>query len=216
MADTWILTEDKSHSSSHSYHCTNNSTYYGNSFDILEMINPLDLSEANNISFSFWHRSEGDTYTLNDQIQITDYGDIEFYTYIDSTWSWISLSNLGISNLYYDNNWIKTTIFIESSKLYPINGGNISGQELFTNKAKFRFVWKADPQFQFEGWYIDDLWRPLDTRLPNLTMYAVGQCAKQRLSAIERPCHIAQRGATERQPKRKNQTLFHDHLNIPD
>ena len=69
----------------------------------------------------------------------------------------ISLSDLGISNLYYDNGWVKAEIDIEISKLYPLNGENISGDTLLTSQAKFRFVWKSDPQFQFEGWYIDDV-----------------------------------------------------------
>ena len=155
--DTWEPSELRSHSSSHGYHCTNNSTYFGNAYDVLQMKNSLDLSEVNNVSFSFWHWCEGDTYTSNNQEHIADYGDVELYTYIDSCWIWISLSDLGISNLYYDNGWVKAQIDIEISKLYPLNGENISGDTLLTNQAKFRFVWKSDPQFQFEGWYIDDV-----------------------------------------------------------
>ena len=155
--DTWELSEDRSHSSSHGYHCTNNTIYFGDAYDILQMKNSLDLSDVNNVSFSFWHWCEGDTYTSNNQEQIADYGDVELYTYIESSWSWISLSDLGISNLYYDNGWVKAEIDIEISKLYPLNGENISGDTLLTSQAKFRFVWKSDPQFQFEGWYIDDV-----------------------------------------------------------
>jgi hypothetical protein len=155
--DTWTLSKSRYHSASHSFHCTNFSTYMGNANDMLEMKKPLSLEGVNNVSFSFWHWCKGDTYDNNGELQIADYGDVEFYTNIDGCWTWISLSDLGISNLYYDNDWIKTTIEIESSKLYPVNGENISGDELLTNEAKFRFVWKADPQFQFEGWYVDDV-----------------------------------------------------------
>jgi hypothetical protein len=144
--DTWELSEDRSHSSSHGYHCTNNTTYFGDAYDILQMKNSLDLSDVNNVSFSFWHWCEGDTYTSNNSEQIVDYGDVELYTYIESNWSWISLSDLGISNLYYDNGWVKAEIDIEISKLYPLNGENISGDTLLTSQAKFRFVWKSDPQ----------------------------------------------------------------------
>ena len=157
MSDTWTLSQTRSHSSSHSFHCTNYSDYYGNSHDILEMKNTIDLSDVDNVSLSFWHWCEGDSYDIDGNLQIADYGDVELYTNIDFTWKWISLSGLGISNLHYDNNWMKSTIFIESMKQYSYEGENISGSDLLTAGAKFRFVWKSDPQFQFEGWYIDDV-----------------------------------------------------------
>jgi len=155
--DTWNLSENRSKSSSRSFHCTKNEKYYGNAIDILQMKDLIDTSDANNITLSFWHWCEGDTYTSNSNIIIADYGDIEIYAYIDSSWTWISLSDLGISNLYYDNNWIQTKIVIEKSNSYPLNGENITGEELLSNGVKFRFVWTSTPQFQYEGWYIDDI-----------------------------------------------------------
>lgn len=156
--DTWNLSENRSSSSTHSFHCTHKQHYYGNAFDILEMRKPVDLSNATNVSFSFWHWCKGDTYTSNGYTGIVDYGDIEIYAKnFTGDWIWISLSDLGISNLYYDNNWIQTTIKIEKSNFYPLDGENISGEQLLTNSAKFRFVWKSSPQFQYEGWYIDDI-----------------------------------------------------------
>jgi len=124
-SNTWNLSEDRRHSTSQSFHCTNNTNYFGNSYDVLQMKKPLDLSDVENVSFSFWQWCEGDTYTSNDLMQIADYGDVELY--VNNDLGWISLSDLGISNLYYDNNWIKTKIDIEISKLYPLNSENISG-----------------------------------------------------------------------------------------
>ena len=155
--DTWNLSENKSNSPSHSFHCTNNANYYGNALDVLEMRNPVDLSDVVNISFSFWHWCKGDVYTSNGHTKIVDYGDVEIYANSHENWTWISLSDLAISNLYYDNGWTQTIIKIERSKSYPLDGENISGEQLLTNKAKFRFVWKSSPQFQYEGWYIDDV-----------------------------------------------------------
>ena len=155
--DTWNLSETRSHSSSHSMHCTDESNYYGNAIDILQMKNPMDFSDVNNITFSFWHWCEGETYQYNGNTMIADYGDVEIYTYLEDAWQWVSLSDLGLSNLYYDNDWEKVTLKIETTKLYPYKGENISGADLLTSQTKFRFVWKSDPQFQYEGWYIDDI-----------------------------------------------------------
>ncbi|MCD6468342.1 MAG: immune inhibitor A, partial [Thermoplasmata archaeon] len=152
-SDTWTLSEKRSHSSSHSYRCTGrNTTYLGNAYDILEMKHSVDLSNANNVTFSFWHWCKGDSYDLNGHLEIADYGDVEISNDDGSTW--ISLSDLGVSELYYDNDWTETSVTIEATNTYP---GNISGEDLLSDHVKFRFVWRSDPQFQYEGWYIDDV-----------------------------------------------------------
>ncbi len=155
--DTWELSTNRSKSTNHSYHCTQNEYYYGNAYDVLEMKNLLDLSNMINVSFSFWSWCEGDSYSVNDYMQIADYGDVEFYTYLNGSWTWISLLDLCISNIYHDNDWIRSTINIDASRTYKLNGENISGEELLQDGSKFRFAWKSDPQFQYEGWYVDDI-----------------------------------------------------------
>ncbi|KAA0008735.1 MAG: hypothetical protein FE042_01220 [Thermoplasmata archaeon] len=150
-SDTWTLSENRSHSSSHSYHCTGHSEYMGNAHDVLEMRNPLDLSGVNNVTLTFWSWCEGDSYYVNGSLIIADYGDVEISN--DGGAHWISLSDLGLSQLYYDNDWMETKITIESSQNYS----GIPGEELLTGQVKFRFVWYSSPQFQYEGWYIDDI-----------------------------------------------------------
>ncbi|HID25415.1 MAG TPA: hypothetical protein EYP23_03000 [Thermoplasmata archaeon] len=150
--DTWALSENRSHSSTHSFHCTNHTKYLGNAYDVLEMKQPVNLSDVNNVTFSFWHWCQGDSYDLDEHLQIVDYGDVEIS--IDGGMTWLSLSDLGISELCYDNEWVKTSIMIESTSTYP---GNVSGEDLLSEHTKFRFIWRSDPQFQYEGWYIDDV-----------------------------------------------------------
>ena len=150
-SDTWALSESRSHSSSHSYHCTAHSQYMGNAHDVLELRNPLDLSDANNVTLSFWSWCEGDSYYANGSLVIADYGDVEISN--DGGHTWISLSDLGLSQLFYDNDWMETRITIESS----MNYSGIRGADLLTSCVKFRFVWHSSPQFQHEGWYIDDV-----------------------------------------------------------
>jgi len=150
-SDTWTLSENRSHSSSHSYHCTGYSQYMGNAHDILEMRNPLCLSGVNNVTLTFWSWCKGEGYYVNGSYLIVDYGDVEISN--DGGTNWISLSNLGLSQLYYDNDWMETKITLESSQNYS----GIPGEELLTDQVKFRFVWYSSPQFQYEGWYIDDI-----------------------------------------------------------
>lgn len=155
--DTWNISTNRSYSSSHSYHCTRFEEYYGNAYDVLEMKNGFDFSDVLNVTFSFWHWCQGDFYDVNGQTQIADYGDVEFYTDIGSGWQWISLTDLCISSIYYDNDWTYTSITIDKSTTYQIDGMNVSGDTLLRDGNKFRFVWRSDPQFQFEGCYIDDI-----------------------------------------------------------
>jgi hypothetical protein len=155
--DTWNLSTARSQSSSNSYHSTENDEYFGNAFDVLEMKQGLNLANVINVSFNFWHWCEGDTFEKDGDMLIADYGYVEFYTDISRGWEWIPLKDLSLSEIFYDNGWIKTTIEIDSTKTYKLNGENISGDDLLKDGNKFRFVWISDSQFQYEGWYIDDV-----------------------------------------------------------
>ncbi|RLI05701.1 hypothetical protein DRO24_05620, partial [Candidatus Bathyarchaeota archaeon] len=150
-SDTWALSENRSHSSSHSYHCTGHSQYMGNAHDVLELGDPLDLSDANNVTLSFWSWCEGDSYYVNGTLVLADYGDVEISS--NGGKNWTSLSDLGLCKLFYDNDWNETKITIESG----MNYSGTLGADLLTEQVKFRFVWHSSPQFQHEGWYIDDV-----------------------------------------------------------
>ena len=150
-SDTWTLSENRSHSSSHSYHCTGHSQYMGNAYDVLELRDPLNLSNVNNVTLSFWSWCEGDSYYVNGTLVLADYGDVEISS--NGGKNWTSLSDLGLCKLFYDNDWNETKITIESG----MNYSGTLGADLLTEQVKFRFVWHSSPQFQHEGWYIDDV-----------------------------------------------------------
>ena len=154
-ADTWNRTTNRSHSTSHSMHCTKRNEYYGNAIDVLQMKNGLDLSDVVNMTFSFWHWTEGDMYTTNGQTNIADFGIVEMY--LPDIECWIPLHDIALTTLYYNNNWEYTEFTIDENIIYNLTGDLIPGNELLQNGNKFRFNWTSDPQFQFEGWYIDDI-----------------------------------------------------------
>lgn len=153
--DTWNLSTNRSHSSSNSFHCTNKEQYYGNAIDVLETKIDFDFTDVVNFTFSFWHWAEGDSYSIDGQTQIADYGTVEYY--LPEEDMWISLQNLALTTQYYNNNWKLTSFTIDETKEYDLSGDTISGDDLMQNGNKFRFNWTSDPQFQYEGWYIDDV-----------------------------------------------------------
>lgn len=153
--DTWNLSTKRSHSGSYSFHCTDYDQYYGNALDVLEMKQGLDFDNVLNVTFSFWHWVEGDTYDINGHIQIADYGTVEFY--VPSQDTWIPLHDLGLTTLYYDNEWKQTSFTIDKTTEYNYSEVVYIGSDLLQNGNKFRFKWTSDAQFQYEGWYIDDV-----------------------------------------------------------
>ncbi len=153
--DTWNLSTNRSHSSSNSFHCTDKEKYYGNAMDVLETKNGFDFTQVVNFTFSFWHWAEGDSYSIDGETRIADFGTVEYYLPNEDTW--ISLQNLALTTQYYDNNWKFTSFTIDETKEYDLHGDTVSGEELLQDGNKFRFNWTSDPQFQYEGWYIDDV-----------------------------------------------------------
>ncbi len=153
--DTWNLSTNRSHSSSHSIHCTEQGTYNDNAFDVLEMKNGLDLSDIKNVTFSFWHWTEGEIVYSTAKDTIADYGTVDFY--LPDEGVWIPLHDLSLITKYYDNDWNYTEFTIDETKEYELSGEIITGEELLQDGNKFRFNWTSDTQNHYEGWYIDDV-----------------------------------------------------------
>jgi len=131
--DTWLLSTNRFVSGGHSAHNTQHATYMPNAYDDLVFDNGtggLDVSGYNELKVCFQHWMQADYVAPN----ILDYGYVE-YKLDGGPWTFAG-------GLYYANGWQEECFII------PAPGGN---------KLEIRFVFKADPGFCYEGWYIDDM-----------------------------------------------------------
>jgi len=136
--DTWIVSDKRSVSASHSYHNTQHATYMPNAEDYLIFHNGtggLDVAGMDELKVEFQHWMKADYVAPN----ILDYGWVEYS--FTGTWP-----GTFAGGLYYDNGWTLEEFTIDVD---PISTAD---DNLF-----IRFGFIADAGFCYEGWYIDDM-----------------------------------------------------------
>jgi PKD repeat protein len=141
--DTFTRSNKKSHSSTHSFRCTQFGDHYmDNQLDYLEF--HLDNSEGyDEINLEFWHWCEGEIIDGTPH----DYGEVLFSLDYGGSWhTW--------GEYYYDTEgeWELIGDANEDTGALGVTGvSNIP-------EIWYRFKWVSDPSIQNEGWYIDDVY----------------------------------------------------------
>ena len=137
--DTWVWSDKKSNSPTHSFHCTAGDTYLPNQYDILQLAmdgNYIDVTafQDEQIRIEFSHFMKGDAIEINGTTYVQDGGQVtvDFDTGTDFA-----------SVVYCDNDWTDEsfTIDVPACATYMI----------------LNFTFWSDPAFCYEGWYIDDV-----------------------------------------------------------
>ncbi len=125
---SWAITDEDANSPSHSWTDSPDGNY-GNNWDYSLTSAPLNLSEMEGVTLSFWHRYD-----------------------LESNWdyAYIETSVDGVS-------WTKSDTFTGSSGVgwteYQVDLPKLDGQ----NNARLRFRIETDVNTVSDGWHIDDI-----------------------------------------------------------
>jgi hypothetical protein len=142
--DTWTWSDKRYCSAGHSMHSTSFDVYMPDQWDVLQLNFGglgLDVSEYCQICISWCQWIEGDAFNIGNQtvpvMVIQDYG---YFQYSQDGVNWVPVT----ATKYYNSDGATETIEV------CIDTSNI-------NTLFFQWVWKSDPKFCYEGWYIDDV-----------------------------------------------------------
>jgi len=126
--DTWCWTDMRSHSTSHSFHCSQFEAYVSGQIDVLQT-HIENTGNFDEISVEFWHWCHGDN--------MNDYGYCE-YSFDGENWNYLGQH-------YYDtgSSWLQ--VFLAIPDAY-------GHSDVF-----FRFIWRSINAPGYEGWYVDDV-----------------------------------------------------------
>ena len=150
--DTWTWTDQRSHSPSHSFRCTQFDDHYmGNQLDYLEVTVQNDDGDGGSydlMKLDFWYWVEGEMVDGGGAGDILeDYGQIQVS--LDGGTSWLTWSQA-----YWDSEgeWLNDGLDDPDERYLPSISGISAIPELI-----FRFRWISGPTIQNEGWYVDDI-----------------------------------------------------------
>jgi hypothetical protein len=182
--DSWSWSDARAYCGDHSFKSTMYDVYKGNQDDYLQCTKSFDITdqEGINISFNFWVDGQGGDHVIPNgagRYTPVDYLDFEFgdqfgnwfnpnvnlMSFVDHKW-WFLLEgdyyffDTSIQRYWYHpykdythhtidlgGGWWHT--WFEISKQDVINLG------LDPTDVMFRFSWHTDPEFQYEGAYVD-------------------------------------------------------------
>jgi len=143
--DTWTWSSKRYCSASHSMHSTSFDTYLPDQYDILMLGfggSGLDVSKYDSINISWCQWIQGEALKTGNGSILTlqDYGYFEYsFTGLDGSWTQDGVD-------YYNSNGTTQTIKFTIPLVHPAD-----------NRIWFRWTWKSDSIFCYEGWYIDDV-----------------------------------------------------------
>jgi hypothetical protein len=137
--DTWVWTDKRSNSPTHSFHSTSGDTYLPNQYDILRLAMDgafIDVSAyaGEQIRLEFSHFMRGDSIVIDGNRFIQDGGQVMVDFDVGTDWS---------SEVFYDNDWTDESFTID----VPVGATTMI----------LDFVFWSDPAFCYEGWYVDDV-----------------------------------------------------------
>jgi len=142
--DTWTWSDSRACEGEHAMHSTSFDQYLENQWDILKLGfggAGLDVSKYDEIEICWQQFIEGDFVTLSDgTILIQDYGYFE-YSFDDTVWT-------QAGPLYYDSLGVCEDI----CEIIDLDKASALDDTIY-----FRWVFKSDPAFCYEGYIIDDI-----------------------------------------------------------
>ncbi|VVB62219.1 Uncharacterised protein [uncultured archaeon] len=146
--DTWTWSDKRYCSAGHSMHSTSFDTYLPDQNDILQLNfggHGLNVSGYCQICVSWCQWIQGDAFNIgNATVPIWVIQDYGYFQY-----SFDGINYIPVNAVKYYSSDGKTetiTVCIDNRNNMGPNG-----------KLFFQWVWKSDPKFCYEGWYIDDV-----------------------------------------------------------
>jgi plastocyanin len=139
--DTWTWSDARYHSEGHSFKNTMFDMYKGNQLDYLECTISFDVSWQEEVCVEFWAWVEGD-YLYTDGF--IDYWDYLFFEIGDDTGLWY----------LWDLEWDTGGAWQFFEYCIPVS--TLAALGLNIHDIMFRFGFESDPEFQYEGVYVDD------------------------------------------------------------
>jgi hypothetical protein len=169
--DSWTWSDARASDGDHSFKSTMYDIYKGNQDDYLVLRQEFDVCDqyAVIVYFDVW--AEGD-YDDSDNGILTPYDFASFEIGDGTTW----IENLTLDEEFENEyKFFDTTLPLYSSRIginvtanvedigdgwwrvmYRVNMSELAAMGLDCSTLQFRFDWHSDPQFQFEGAYIDN------------------------------------------------------------
>ena len=181
--DTWTWSDARAYCDDHSFKNTMYDIYKGNQDDYLMCTKSFDVRDqfATKVNFKIWVEGQGDTVYASGGLDIYSIWDYLDFEVGDQNGNWVNPEDnmwfLGpdLSTVPGGYNFFDTTLPVHtyspytdySPKAVDLGGGwwditfevpntyleDVLGLDL--SDIMFRFSWHSDPQFQFEGAYVD-------------------------------------------------------------
>ncbi|MBC7129210.1 MAG: choice-of-anchor J domain-containing protein [Thermoplasmatales archaeon] len=129
---TWAISTARYNSPTHSFKCTDESTYRANANDSL-ISKPIDLSGVNHAMLEFWYWVDGQFYS-----GYRDYGTLYLSDNNGSTWVQVKTYML----------------YITFGQVWHVP---IEAYVNLTNQVRIKFTFVSDGSTNYEGMYIDDV-----------------------------------------------------------
>jgi hypothetical protein len=179
--DTWTWSDKRAFTGEHSFKCTMYDHYKGNQDDYFQCTQSFDVSDQYkvNVSFNIWVEGQGDTptgwwvYSIYDFLafEVGDDTGYFFNPWDNMVFRGPDWSILDGSYYFFDTSIDVYTAYVPYTNYYPkarnLGGGwwhvwyevevdELAAMGLNVEDILFRFAWQSDPQFQYEGAYVDD------------------------------------------------------------
>lgn len=140
--DTWTITDKESHSSSHSFHCTQFDQYLGNQDDSLfvKCFDPAILSQ-DTVRFSYYRNVEGEDMDMGGGWSSSmDYLHVFWYYELGGIWNYGGTVETFVTG---PATWTEVT----DDETIPVGSTGLM----------LEFEWISNPVCQYAGAYIDDI-----------------------------------------------------------
>jgi hypothetical protein len=159
--DSWSWSDARASDGDHSMKSTMYDIYKGNQDDYLEMRNCIDMSGQDRVKIEFDVWVEGQDNQDNAFVPYEFYDYVSFEVYDDGVWWTVFPIHFSDTTLpLYAPRWgWDITDFVEEigNGWWHVTFDVSNGWFFDDTCVKIRFDWHSDPQFQYEGGYVDNV-----------------------------------------------------------